>query len=330
MAFRLKLGHRIEKEARRLLLEQTERALGELGAAGDLPRTIHETRKCMKRIRSLLRLLKPGLKPAWFAAEDRRYRTAARMLSQLRDSHVTLQTLAKLEQASDEKTREALGAARGIMSPTSLEGPIATDPQAILAETTVAISAGRSAAAKLELRRGGIETLACGYAAILADGKRRFKAQRKAPTDEGLHELRKAVQHHWRHLQILSSAWPELFEVRIATAKAIADQLGTDHDLSVLAAALEDLPVDTLPERQRDLVLARVRMAQNDIRHSYVPLARRLFADSPDGMANALCRQWRAAGRARADRAETWPEAENVTSIGAAKSARRAREDQKA
>lgn len=328
MAFRLKLGPRLEKDARRLLVEQIDKAEAELAGHGDAPRAIHETRKSMKRIRSLLRLLKPGLRRAWFAQEDERFRDIARALSQLRDNHVIIETLAKLEQASDENTKDALAAARAAFAQKTLAaGPVA-DQKAVVTGALAGLAAARTSAEKLHIAPARIETLAEGLAQVYRDGKRQFKEQRAHPTDEGLHDLRKSIQHHWRHLQILSAGWPELYEVRITTAKSLAEQLGTDHDMSVLAAAVQALPPRALPARQRTAVIQRARQEQDSIRRAYVPLAFRLFAESPEEIARAAVRHWAAGAKARAAKSKGEPAASNVTEIDAALAARRVRHEQ--
>lgn len=301
MALRLKLGRPIEKDARRLLLEQIERAETELSAGGAGAGAVHETRKCMKRIRSLLRLLRAGLKTSVFKTEDDRYRSIGRLLSQLRDRHVLLQVLANLEADSDAVTREALVASRVAFAPKALNGSGSSDDQdAVITEALQRLDEGRTAANGLKLSPARIETLAKGLARNYADGKRHFKAQRKSPSDEGMHELRKTIQHHWRHLQILSPAWPELYEARIATAKTLAAMLGTDHDLSVLVSEVGALAPRSLSEPQKAAVIARAREEQERIRRDYVPLAWRLFAESPAEVESTTTRLWKVARRARA------------------------------
>ena len=61
MAYRFKLTEPFGKGVRRILLEQTELAGRKLGETRDHERAVHETRKHIKRIRALLRLVRPAM-----------------------------------------------------------------------------------------------------------------------------------------------------------------------------------------------------------------------------------------------------------------------------
>ena len=72
---------------------------------------IHRVRTTIKRLRALLRLIRPAIDPAFFNREDRRLRTAAALLSFARDSEVargTLKTLPVSDKMDQEAVRSAL------------------------------------------------------------------------------------------------------------------------------------------------------------------------------------------------------------------------------
>ena len=58
---------------------------------------IHETRRCLKRLRALLRLVKAELPAEIFARDNTLFRDAARRLSQLRDTAARRETLALIQ-----------------------------------------------------------------------------------------------------------------------------------------------------------------------------------------------------------------------------------------
>jgi CHAD domain-containing protein len=72
---------------------------------------IHRVRTTIKRLRALLRLIRPAIDPAFFNREDRRLRTAAALLSFARDAEVargTLKTLPVSDQTDQEAVRSQL------------------------------------------------------------------------------------------------------------------------------------------------------------------------------------------------------------------------------
>ena len=61
MAFRFKLAEPFEEGCKRIAREQIERAQCQLKGSGDPVVAVHETRKSLKRLRALLRLIRPAL-----------------------------------------------------------------------------------------------------------------------------------------------------------------------------------------------------------------------------------------------------------------------------
>src|SRR5262245_5933575 len=96
MSFRFKLDEPLAKGVSHIGLEQLARAEAALGNEKDTARGIHDARRCLKRLRALLRLVRPALAKKTYAAEMRRLRGIARMLSATRDAHVMRQTMDKL------------------------------------------------------------------------------------------------------------------------------------------------------------------------------------------------------------------------------------------
>src|SRR5258708_15900424 len=109
--FSLVSGEPLGEGLRRLLLQQLQIAIGLLAKPGDsFDEAIHEVRKCFKRSRSLLRLVRAVIGDA-YRAEDRRLRAAGRSLSEVRDAQVLIETLAHLRRklpATARKSKELL------------------------------------------------------------------------------------------------------------------------------------------------------------------------------------------------------------------------------
>jgi CHAD domain-containing protein len=77
--------------------------------AGD----VHLLRVTIKRLRALLRLIRPVISQRVFARENRRLRKAAWRLSLARDSDVARQTLAKLSVSNDHERAVVASALTG-------------------------------------------------------------------------------------------------------------------------------------------------------------------------------------------------------------------------
>src|SRR5690349_17850968 len=99
MGFRLKLREPLPDGLKRIFREQIESAL-ELcrHPAKERGVTVHEVRKHLKKLRAAMRLAIPELGKDPYACEDRCVRKIGRLVSDLRDAQVRLQTLIQLRE----------------------------------------------------------------------------------------------------------------------------------------------------------------------------------------------------------------------------------------
>ena len=70
MTYRFKLQEPVADGVRRIGLEQVEIAAAKLASKDDIPAAIHDARRCLKRLRALLRLIRPGLESRFGAIAD--------------------------------------------------------------------------------------------------------------------------------------------------------------------------------------------------------------------------------------------------------------------
>ena len=132
----------------------------------------------------------------------------------------------------------------------------------------------------------------------------RSPTSRRHPDAEELHELRKRVKDHWYHVRLLREVWPPVLTAWAAEAHVLAEQLGDDHDLSVLAA----VAVGRGPRPPRRGPAGRPRRhrgsggpsCSSDIRAG----AGRIYADKPGAFTRRLRRWWAEASAAEFESAD--------------------------
>ncbi len=305
MAYRIKTTARLDSEVRRLLLAQIDEAHTLLEARSDVAVAVHESRKSMKRARALLRLTRGGLKPVEFRREDQTYRTVGKLLAAERDRFVMTQTVARLTErcACDEDRRALLAAGRLFKSPATNGNEAALD-DAKVQQALDLLATSRRRIRKLALRPARIEILADGFAQCYADARRALKVAHKTNKDDDFHDLRRKLQRHWRHLQLLSQLWPELMEVRIASARHISQLLGDEHDCSVLGLHVAAASAAQISPAERDLVIALARAEQSRLRQEAGPLAARLLVQAPRDVHRFVTDLWPLARRITLDARE--------------------------
>jgi CHAD domain-containing protein len=97
MAYRLKLKAHLALEVRRIALEQIEIARTALARPDDRAAAVHDARRSLKRLRAMLRLVRPALGETWFKQSNRQLADLGQRLSRSRDLDVMVVTVSKLE-----------------------------------------------------------------------------------------------------------------------------------------------------------------------------------------------------------------------------------------
>jgi CHAD domain-containing protein len=315
MSFRLKPHEPVAKGIRRVLLSQIDGAdkrLGDKPSVG--PEAIHEARKCFKRIRSTLRLIRSGIGEEVFERENMAFREIAGLLAGARDRHVLLETVTALEAAEDVPD---IAAAVAQIKRSLLAEPGETtgrgEQAPLLAQLTAAregLACARKRIRKLQLAPDSFAVLAEGLRRTQRDTLRTMKAAWALETDEAFHDWRKNVQRHWRHMKLLAPVWPELLEARAATARELSQCLGEDHDLSMLIAFGECRAKSGLTARQANVLTAACRREQAKARTQARMLGARLAAEKPGSLSRHIARLWEVAAARPSETKESGGEAD--------------------
>jgi len=298
MAYRFKLKEHLQASVRRIAVEQLDKVLAAPRERGDRVEWVHDVRKAMKRLRALLRCVRAGLGEKAFRQENAALRLIARNLSGLRDRDVMAATMTALS-GRDKDLDEALDWLGSRLAPsnasTSNGGSRAAG--AVVKEAVKALEAARERLGSIDVDGDLAEVVAAGLRTCQRTGREAVERLALDPTDENVHELRKAVQTYWRQHALVQSAWPELSGVRVTAAKELSQIFGDAQDLAVLAAAARQHVTDDDPRASElaERVVAASRKRQAELREIAIPMATRLFATKPKAVAAELADQWGAA-----------------------------------
>ncbi len=256
-------------------------------------KAVHEARKDLKKLRSVLRLVRDEVGEEAYQRENTRFRDAGRMLSGARDAEVKLATLNSLQQRFEEELGGAeLDALVGRLE--SERNLLAGDALTAAAESTASeIEAGMEALEDWKLKTNGWGLVAEGLVRSYRRGRNRFEEVRDDPSAENVHELRKRVKDHWYQLRIVRNAWKPVLAETGDQAHALADHLGDHHDLAVLGEDLRDPAVpltDTDREELREAIAAR----QQKLIKRALALGDHLYAEPPKCFERRVHGYWNA------------------------------------
>jgi CHAD domain-containing protein len=290
MAFRFKLDEPIEKGFRRIGAEQIERARRQVASASDPVSEIHEARKCMKRTRALLRLAREGLGEQVFQTENARFRNISAQLAPARDDHVMRETVLKLAAEAPLALQPVIHRLK-IAVLADLAEPLAPDRNGAHAELDRALNRFR----RLKVQPDEFQTLERGLARSYRRAARFFTVAYCDNGDESFHDWRKGVQSYWRHMALLSRAWPEHFDAGVGIARELSQILGTDHDLALLKQRLAALSTDALAPADRTAIERLIGERQDLLRRAARPRGEMIFSERPKAFARRIAAIWSAA-----------------------------------
>ncbi len=315
MSYRLDPAKPMSEALRHVAFAELEIAHGALATPPERHSGVHSARKCLKRLRSLLLLARPGMpEPVFFTLTDR-LSGIARGLAAARDA-------AALSDAIDKLERET-GAGPGLGPLHSLRAWLQKRRHA--AEQNLERSAASDAMrGLLEIRPAfaGLAVYPDDFRSLSKGLKQCYRATREvfrhafpSERDEDLHDWRKGVQHHWRQMQLLAPCWPSELSARAEAARSLSQVLGDDHDISLLIRLVSTPTRMFGTPDETAACLKRCRRRHKALRKEARTQGARLFAERARPFAERIETYWQVAA---GDAAKTVTEArpDNVVAFG--------------
>ena len=217
---------------------------------------VHDVRKALKGARAGMRLMRDSVGKSAYSTENAKLRDAARPLGQLRDVAVLLQVLQRVMQDCPGASRRRAGARRPASGATAA---LAAAMRAQLQAEGAGLRDKLHQGAQLRAIRHSLEQvlqrlagwpvptekkLRRGLRRIYLRGGKVLEEIQAGRTGENLHEWRKQVKYLAQAIRTLDSA-DERASSRLnhlaARAESLAERLGDDHDLALLAGKLAAL-----------------------------------------------------------------------------------------
>ena len=243
MSYQFKAQESIPVGIKRIAREQIGQAVKQLKAAADNSKeeAVHESRKRLKEIRALLRLVREPLGKKTYRRENECFRDAGRQLSDVRDAQVLIKTLDKLAEHFPDSELDAFTTIRGELK----DHYSSVYQHAIEQGNNVSVVTNSLKVAKKRINFWSIEpddwsALSPGLKKIYKQGYKGFAQAGEQPTAENLHEWRKRVKDLWYHVRILSPIWPDMMGELADQLHDLSNYLGDDHDLAVLKEFITD------------------------------------------------------------------------------------------
>jgi CHAD domain-containing protein len=276
----------VESGVRRIALSQSDLALNDLDAIGgkDRGEAIHSARKHLKKLRSLLRLVRPVTENS--RRENAAVRDVAAGLSATRDGKVLVETFDGLADEA-HPTYDAMRVFRDVLAQDyqRLDAKSAESTET----TVLGILAIRERASQWTLGEDGFEAVGSGLRATYAAARASMKQCRKRPSPEVFHEWRKAVKNHGYRINLLRDCAPQVLRPQGELWEQLGEMLGDHHNLAVLREKLEQSRGDV--GQLQDLQKA-IDDRSSTLENDSFELGRQLLAENPKAVVRRFEAYW--------------------------------------
>jgi CHAD domain-containing protein len=288
MAFRLKLREPLSKGLKRVFCEQIDCALHlcehpvkQRGV------TVHEVRKHLKKLRAAMRLATGEVGKKCHAEEDRCVRQIGRLVSDLRDAQVRLQTFRKLRDKAAKNSGKHLF-------------PRTEELLLLERESFSAAFAGwqRQAIPRLQNAKARLmawpldglnwKQICNAVCKIYRRGQRALTETIDDPEPENFHAWRKRVKDVWYELRILQPLNRTVLEEMAHDAEVLGELLGNEHDLDFLWVRLEKECGDEALAGELAQLQKLIGKRCKRLRRDALELGRRFYAEPSKAFAKRI------------------------------------------
>jgi len=286
MSYRIEKDEALSDALGRIAAEEIALALAELRRP-NRAQAMHNTRKSLKRLRSLLRSLRVAFPKNLFRQENRRLAAAGRKIAPLRDVHAQLHTLDSLGAASGPVAKRAEQRLR------RRENAFLRKIPALRRAVRQMLSASLETFAALPLREATPARLTAGLKRIYKRGRTALKMARQKPAPETLHEWRKQAKSLGHGLALIEGLGPKKAGAMIKHTGQLCQALGDDHDLFLVLQALrrEDA---AHPARDYHRLSNRISAKRARLQKRAFQLGKKVFGAKPGvferRLESGLCR----------------------------------------
>jgi CHAD domain-containing protein len=294
MAYCIRGNKSVQTSVRKVALEQIDKAIGEIANEMlDRHEAVHQVRKRCKKLRGLIRLVRPNF--ADYQQENEYFRDAARELSYVRDAQSIVECFhALIERFGDQIDRDAFAPVRDEL--VLRRQRIADDKAGLnkrLEKFLSQMHEARGRAARWKVNNDGFVAVAGGLEENFRRGRKALQDAYENPSTESFHEWRKRVKYHWCHARLLRRIWPDLMSVWCATADQLSELLGDVHDLAVFRQTLFDDPKCFGSEADRQVLIGLIDRRRAELQTEARPLGGRLFAGKPKHLRSQFGGYWK-------------------------------------
>ena len=291
--FRLSKPDDVAGQIRRIAREQNSKAIAELGSE-DVSQAskIHQLRKRCKKLRGLIRLVRPAIGDS-YQTENDWYRDTGQPLSDLRDAGTIQDTYDSVVDAfADRVERETFETIRRQLIIQCKNLVDEHNTEELLNLTSQRFAEAYRRVKSWQFDGKGFAAIEGGFKETYSLAVTALKQACRKPSTERFHEFRKRVKYHSFHCLLLRDLWRKPMRERAEEAERLGELLGDDHDLIALSEYIDKSPDEFGSKKNLRVFRSLLVRQSRRLRKQSIQLGLRLFAESPSAIADRFETYW--------------------------------------
>jgi len=280
MSYQLRADEALADGLRRICRDEICKAIGVAeGSKQSSDTPVHQTRKHLKKARAVLRLVRKEIGHAMYRHQDHRLRDAARLVSEVRDAEVRLETVKQLGSIKPTRNRALYGRLEELLT-LELESFLAAFAE-WQGQIIPMLQQARDLIDDWPVHEFAGHQLIRAVQASYKRARRQLNEIRKNPTPECFHEFRAKAKLLGHQLRMLRPIQPVVLKKLDQELDTVTDLLGRAHDLMFLGERLREGSGGVTSQRDGHKLVAVIEISENDLQRAAGDLAERFFAERP-------------------------------------------------
>jgi CHAD domain-containing protein len=294
MSFELKIDEALPDGIRRIAKKEIEKVRECVDGSSKASRDelVHEARKSLKKLRALLRLVRPGIGGKLYRRENLAFRDISRPLTEVRDAKNLVEALDRTTGGNGSRPRRrSFATARKELVRHQREIRVLGDEDAFKAVD----SAMKEVLDRLDKWtdfRDGWSSVGKGVGRVYRRGWQACAGAIEASTVEHLHEWRKQTKYLRHQLEVLRALRPTVLGPLANRLGRLGELLGDDHDLAMLRREVAGDPERFGGQEAIEPLLSRIDQRRQRLERHAMRLGEVVFKEAPDAFVRRLHSYW--------------------------------------
>ncbi|NPA37665.1 MAG: CHAD domain-containing protein [Chlorobi bacterium] len=283
----------VSPAVRRIISEQYDLIIESCNSYGDINKSVHDIRKASKRVRALLRMIKPDIHPEVYTREKGFMREISHKLSVARNFHVFEEEFNDIVSAGivhlNDDTKNSLKQHLKEKKEDAFEIITGVDMFDIISKKT---EEAKQRIAKTDLSLLGPHTVYKGIGKVFSWGQKQMMHSQQLPTDENLHEMRKRIKTLMYLVKLIRDVSPQFFNGYFKGLKAASLALGDDHNMAELSDYIDSLDESIISAEDKSILKSYIDMQRQQIQLDVWPEIAKLYTGQAGEFSKRVKAYW--------------------------------------